>query len=311
MKIKTKTQAKTKFIAFLLASIMLFSLIMFTACSDDSKAVSDLTKDREGNSINLPASIEKIASIGPSNTVILTALGLGDKIIAIDTYASHIEGIKSDLPQFDMMALDAEQMVSLMPDVVFVTGMTKVGGEDTYAPVKMAGICVIYIPASDSIQGIKNDIQYIADVMNVTSKGKDIVKNMEKEINDIKKISDKITDKKSVYFDMFMYSFGSGVFLNEMIELIGATNILSSYTGWMSVTDEIVVSANPDVIFTSTNFIDDPIGEVKARPGWDSITAVKNNDVYYIDSNDSNQPTHNIIKALKEMAKAVYPDLYK
>ena len=37
---------------------------------------------------------------------------------------------------------------------------------------------------------------------------------------------------------------------------------------------------------------------------------IKNNQVYYIDANSASRPTQNIIKALNEIAKAVYPDQY-
>ncbi|HCX62073.1 MAG TPA: ABC transporter substrate-binding protein, partial [Clostridiales bacterium] len=43
----------------------------------------------------------------------------------------------------------------------------------------------------------------------------------------------------------------------------------------------------------------------------ENITAVKNNDVYYIDKDASSLSNHNIIKALDQMAKAIYPDAYK
>ena len=41
------------------------------------------------------------------------------------------------------------------------------------------------------------------------------------------------------------------------------------------------------------------------------MKAVKDKQVYYIDNIASSIPNHNIVKALKEMAKAVYPDKYK
>ena len=107
-----------------------------------------------------------------------------------------------------------------------------------------------------------------------------------------------------------MYSFGKGVFLDEMLEIIGAVNILVDQDEWVSVTDEAVLDANPDVVLTCVNYIDDPIGEIKGRPGWGEITAARNDDVYYIDTDSSNRPSQNIIIALKEMAKAVYPDKY-
>ena len=49
-----------------------------------------------------------------------------------------------------------------------------------------------------------------------------------------------------------------------------------------------------------------------SRTGWGKHNCSKKiKAVYSIDANSSSRPTQNIIKALKEMAKAVYPDEYK
>jgi iron complex transport system substrate-binding protein len=138
---------------------------------------------------------------------------------------------------------------------------------------------------------------------------------MEAELKRIGDIGASIADKKSVYFEIsaapYMYSFGRGVFLNEMIELIGARNIFADQVSWMPVGDEAVPAANPDCVLTNVDYMDDPIGEIMSRSGWDAITAVKNSAVYQIDANASSRASHHIIKALNEMAKAVYPELYK
>jgi len=303
----------------LIAVMLLFSLalsLLFVSCSSNNSSAKPDT-DRAGNPITLPDKIDKIMSFGPSTTEELVGLGLVSKIIAVDTYATGIPELAAALPQFDMMAPDAEKIVSLKPDVIFVTGMAQVNGDDPYKPIEDAGICVIYIPSSSSIDGIKEDIKYIANVMGAKSKGDGIVKDMETKIADIKKIGDAIPDseKKSVYFEISaapsMYSFGTGVFLNEILEIVGAKNILADQSSWVSVTDEQVLSKNPDVILTSVNYIDNPTDEIKARPGWDAVTAVKNNAVYYIDTNASNRPSQNITKAMDAIAKAVYPDKYK
>ena len=270
--------------------------------------------DREGTPIALPASIQRIASFGPSNTEILSALGVGEELVAVDTYSANVEGIPANLPLFDMMAPDAEKILALQPDVLFVTGMSKFGGEDPYKPVKDAGVSVIYIPSSNSIRGIKEDIRYLAAVVGREEKGEEVVGRMEAEIAAVKAIGDTVAEKKSVYFEIsaapYMYSFGSGVFLNEMIELIGATNALGDQSSWIPVTDEAVLAANPDVILTCVNYIDDPTGEIQARPSWDALNAVKNGQVFFIDTDASNRPSQNILKALWEMAVAVYPELY-
>lgn len=78
---------------------------------------------------------------------------------------------------------------------------------------------------------------------------------MNAEIQKIADIGKSITDKKTVYFEIaaapYAYSFGSKTFLNEMIELIGAENILASQEGWLSVDTESVIATNPDVIMTN------------------------------------------------------------
>jgi iron complex transport system substrate-binding protein len=273
-----------------------------------------IDKDREGSPITLPATIERIACFGPSNTEILSALGVMDKVVAADTFSANVEGVPSTLPLFDMMTPDAEKILALQPDLLLVTGMSKTDGADTYKPLKDVGVCVIYIPSSNSIDSIKEDIRYIAAVVGQDEKGGEIIARMEADIAAVKAVGDTITQKKSVYFELsaapYLYSFGRGVFLNEMIELIGATNVLDDQDSWLSVTDEAVLSANPDVILTCVNYIDNPTDEIKARPGWDVVNAVRDGQVYSIDADASNRPSQHIVKALREMAVAVYPELY-
>jgi len=299
-------------------SISLVTLIVLLLSVMVGANAAAVTTDREGNPITLPETIERIACFGPSNTEILCAMGVTDKLVAVDTYSFNVEGIAADLPMFDMMAPDAEKILALNPDVLFVTGMSKVGGDDPYKPMKDAGVCVIYMPSSSSLNGIKEDIAYIASVVGETEKGDEVVAKMEDDIAAIKAIADTAPETKTIYFEIsaapYMYSFGSGVFLNEMIELINCVNIFADkaeFSGWISVTDEVVLGANPDVIMTSVNYLPDAVGEIKGRPGWDALEAVKNDQVFYIDTDSSNRPSQNIIKAFLEMAQAVYPELYQ
>ena len=120
--------------------------------------------------------------------------------------------------------------------------------------------------------------------------------------------------KKTVLFEIsalpYIYSFGTGTFLDEMIVLMGAENVMGDQVSWISVTEESAVAANPDVILTSVNYIEDSVGEILGRSGWENVTAVANNAVYYIDNGASSLPNHHIVDAMLEMALAVYPEEY-
>ena len=297
----------------ILALIMTLSIFVLSGCSSQTDR---MVTDREGTEVNIPTKIEKIISTAPSNTEVLMALGLGDKLVAIDKYSTDIEGINTELPQIDFLHPDAETIIGLEPDIVIASGHNKTGSvEDPFKAISEAGIPVVYIPSSDSIDGIYKDIEFIADVVNERSKGKEIVDDMKAQVEEIKAIGDTITDKKSVYFEIspapYLSSFGKSTFLNEMIEIIGAKNIFENEEGWVSPTAEAIIDANPDVIITNAGYMENPTEEIKSRDAWENINAIKNNEVYLVDQNASSRPSQNVIKALEQMAKAVYPEHYE
>ncbi len=302
------------------AVLVLMLAVIITGCANEQPQaakpeVSSLpTKDRAGNEIKIPEDVKSIITMAPSIAEVLVDLGYGDKIIAADTQSKNIKGLPANIPYIDMMTPDAEKIAELNPDVVFASTMSMVDGKDPYKPLKDIGICVIYIPSSDSIEGIYEDIMFISSVVKSNEKGQSLVDGMKSKIEEIKKISSSIKDKKTVYFEIAaapsIYSFGTGVFLNEMIEIIGAENVLADQKSWISVSEEAILAANPDVIITNVSYIEKPVDEILSRSGWEEITAVKNKDVYYVDNMASSLPNQNIIKALEEMAHAVYPDKY-
>lgn len=297
----------------ILALIMTLSIFVLSGCSSQTDR---MVTDREGTEVNIPTKIEKIISTAPSNTEVLMALGLGDKLVAIDKYSTDIEGINTELPQIDFSNPDAETIIGLEPDIVIASGHNKTGSaEDPFKAISEAGIPVVYIPSSDSIDGIYKDIEFIADVVNEKSKGKEIVDDIKAQVEEIKAIGDTITDKKSVYFEIspapYLSSFGKSTFLNEMIEIIGAKNIFENEEGWVSPTAEAIIDANPDVIITNAGYMENPTEEIKSRDAWENINAIKNNEVYLVDQNASSRPSQNVIKALEQMAKAVYPEHYE
>ena len=287
------------------------AMMMFVGCSSKPTTM----KDREGNEFNVPKQVNTIISTAPSNTEVLVALGLADKLVAVDKYSVDVEGVSSDITKIDFRNPDAEKIISLKPDIVIASGHNKVGDEDPFALIKEAGIPVAYIPSSYSIDEIYGDIEFIASLTNTEKKGKELVDSMKKEVEKVKAIGDKIADKKNVYFEIGagsgLYTFGNGTFLNELIETVGAKNIFENEEGWISPTAEAIIDANPDVIITNAGYMENPTEEIKSRDAWENINAIKNNEVYLVDQNASSRPSQNVIKALEQMAKAVYPEHYE
>ena len=274
------------------------------------------TVDPSGASIDLPENIETIVVLAPSIAETVVVLGLGDKIVGYDLNSVGLAGLPEDVPTFDTVNPDVEQLVALSPDVLFVSSLSLYDQEAPYQPLIDAGVCVICVPTSESINGVKNDIQFLASALGVPEAGQTVLDELNNQLDALATTAATIPqgERKSVYFEIsaapWMYSTGSGTYLNEMIELIGGVNVLSDESGWISVEGETIVAANPDVIFTNVNYLDDPVAEILGRDGWAGVAAVVNQDVYYIDNMASALPNQNIVVALRQMAEALYPDYF-
>ncbi|MCH5194115.1 MAG: ABC transporter substrate-binding protein [Oscillospiraceae bacterium] len=273
-----------------------------------------LIADREGGTVQVPVSISTIVSTAPSITEILVGLGLTEKIIAADLYSSDVTGIDPSICTIDFYNLNIEELAVLSPDVIIISGMSMGGGDDPYTALKDAGINVIYVPTSDSIASIKQDIEFLAAYTKTEKKGEALITDIDSAVNDISAKAKEVTVKKSVYFEIgeapYLYSCGSGTFINEAITLAGGENIYASETGWLSNSEESVIAADPDVIITNVSYDGYDFNEIKTRPGWENITAVKNGDVYKVDANTTGRPSQHIVDGLYEIARAIYPDIY-
>lgn len=283
--------------------------------SSEKTEVTLPTKDRSGKEITLPKEATKIISLVPSTTEVIEDLGKTDQLIAVDTQSSTMMTDLKKLPQMDMMAVDAEKLIALKPQIVYVNDINLASSESVWKQVEDAGITVVNIPTSTSIKAIKEDVQFIADSLSEHEKGQKLIKIMDQEIDEVAKIGKTIKKPKTVLFEVAalpdIYSFGNGTFLNEMIETIGAKNVLANEKGWLPVTEEAAIAAKPEVILTNVNYMKDPAKEILARKNWENVPAVQNKEVFEIDNMSSSLPNNHITKALKQMAKAVYPEEYK
>lgn len=292
-----------KFLLVLLAVVLSISLM---ACGngDDVVENEDLVNDEQSDD-----NVDSIVSLAPAITEVLVEMGYGDKLVAADGPESQSrQGVPEDIVFMDMMAPDVEQLIALQPDIVFASEITIGGGEDPLKILEDEGISVHYIYSSNSIEEIYENILFIGQVLNDEEGSQDIVDNMKNQIEEIRERNEN-EERKTAYFEIAaapdMYSSGSGTFLNEMLEILGLENILADNESWMNVSEEIILDRNPDTIFTNVAYIENSVEEILSRDGWESISAVSNGDVYYINNSHSSLPNHNIVKAILEMEEAV------
>ncbi|MCL1815628.1 MAG: ABC transporter substrate-binding protein [Treponema sp.] len=261
----------------------------------------------------------RIISTAPSSTEIIAGLGLADRLIAVDKYSRDVEGVTQDLPEIDFFYPDIEAVAALKPDIIISGEINTNGSAETpFDFFQRLGIRVLQIPTSSSVGEIYGDIIHIAEALGVTERGEALVRRMEEQI---KVIAGRAAEHTAVYAGKRIYfevapaphivSFGRGTYLNELIEIIGAQNIFAAEVRWFTPSAEAIIHSNPDVILT----IADPgltagsaAAEIKSRPGFSALAAVRQNKVYAIDANLVSRPSQNIVLALEAIYRAVYSE---
>ena len=200
------------------------------------------------------------------------------------------------------------------PDAVIINGISMTGADDPYSALKDAGVQVLYVPSSESVQGVMDDIRFIAECTGTDEKADELLMGMSDAIAEVVGLSQNITEKKKVYFEVSaapsMYTCGSDTFADDILDLIGAENIYSSESGWINNTDESVIAADPDVIITSVKYDGYDYNEIYSREGWENISAIKNHQVYQVEPNPVSRPSQNVVEGIRIMAQIIYPDVY-
>ncbi|MCL2287357.1 MAG: ABC transporter substrate-binding protein [Firmicutes bacterium] len=285
---------------FYLCMITLLALILTSCATGDAPGVSENNRNN------------RIMSVGPAITEILVDLGLGERIIAADNFSAFIPGVPSNLEfVLDMWVPDMEAILALAPDTLLFTDMFNLDGVVLELLVQ-SGTHVVRVPQHNNIAGIIENIHFIAREMDVLPAGEELTQSMMAEIEQVRTISANISNKRTVYFeiDPTPFTFGQGSFMQEILEIIGAVNIFADSIPWTVIADEQILAHNPDVILTNVGWMDNAVNELKSRPGWDSLYAVINNRVYLIDENTTSRDNHNIVQAMWQIARAVYPEYF-
>lgn len=252
----------------------------------------------------------KIAVLGPADCEIVSALGSEKQIVAVGEYCDYPESLKNVPCVVSNFAVNTEQLLAIKPDLIIADAMSQ--NQETVSMLENLGFKVILTSAS-TFDEVYTVIQEIGKNIGKSSEAEKLVLDMKNKILDIQKeIS--VPDNKSIYFEVSpleygLWSAGNSTFMNEIAEILNVKNIFSDITGWSSVSQEQVISLNPDYIVTITMYTstgESPESEIKNRKGWENISAVKNNAVFVTDSNSISRPGPRLVLALEDLYQAIY-----
>ncbi|GAX91429.1 ABC transporter substrate-binding protein [Effusibacillus lacus] len=269
-------------------------------------------KDATGTEVTIKEEPKRIVSLVPSETEILFALGLGDKIVGVDKWSDYPAEAKSK-PIIGDLKTDTEKVVAQKPDLV-------VGGAslntDAIQALRKLGLTV-YAVEPKTFAEVQQAIKDIGKITNSAAKAEEIVKYMDQKLADVKgKLKGLSEDKKPlVYVEVYpapeIFTAGKGTFMDELVTLAGGRNAFADTNGWAKISGEQVVAKKPQLIISTHGVTNQVQADILKRDGWESIPAVKEKRIVAVDTNLVSRPGPRLAEGLEQFAKAIHPDLFK
>ncbi|HOK62373.1 MAG TPA: cobalamin-binding protein [Soehngenia sp.] len=276
---------------------------------DNNQQVAETIEitDDFGKVITLEKPAEKIVSLAPSHTEILFAIGAGEKVVGVTTADDYPEEVKDIEKVGGFDGWNLEMILALEPDLVINYGQ---GNEEDNKRLEEAGIVVAsFMP--ETIEGVFDTIEKIGVLTGCSEKANEVVADMKSQRDEIvAKVKDLGT--KRVFYEVYndpLMSAGPGSFIDELITLAGGENIAKDADNPYPQYDvEKLIEKNPEV-YLIPNDSTTTLETLKERPGFENIDAIKNSQVYFLDANIVSRPGPRIIEGLKEIAKAIHPEI--
>ncbi|MGZ9583555.1 ABC transporter substrate-binding protein [Paenibacillus marinisediminis] len=281
---------------------------------DALKTTYPLTvKDATGEEFIFEKAPERIVSVSPAETESLFAIGLDTEIVGVSDYDDYPEAALTKPKMGDITKPNEEAIIAAKPDIVF-TGVSM--SEEAVKKFRDLGIKIFKVEPK-TYNDVIACIEQYGLITDHQEQAKAVVDHMKQVRDEVQTAVKDVKEKKKVYIEFAPgWTVGSGEFMNEVIEIAGGVNVAASEPGWIQLNEENVIKGNPDVILYADGMVDfdskKPLEEIITnRSGWANIKAIQDKQVVGIDTNIISRPGPRLADGLKEVAKAIYPDLVK
>ena len=265
---------------------------------------------------------QKIISLSPSNTEILFALGLGNRVVGVTGWCNYPAEApeKTKIGGFSATDIDVsiEQILAIGPDLILATEihLTEVVPKlEQFLPETAV---IVLLTSTESFDVVYDAISLVGECTGTEAAAAQLVADMSARITAITALTANLTaeERPGVFYIVWhepIYAIGSGTLGNTLIEAAGGVNIFEDTDGSPIVDLETILDRNPDVILASLGvgtgadlsyqfvLTDERLSDVNAR---------LSDQVYGVDTDLYGRPGPRLVEALEELATLLHPELF-
>lgn len=304
------------------ALFCLATSVILGACSPplaSPPTVSMPTSQPEGVGTDRPGTADqpaaRIVSLAPSNTEILFAVGAGSQLVGRDSFSDYPpEALGVADVGGGFMVLNMEVIVSERPDIILASPLTP---PEQLADLERVGLNVQVVPNPRTFEELYSNLEWVAQLTGHEAQGAALIAALRGRVEAVTSKVAGAARSPLVYYELDAtdpnapYTSGPGTFVQLLIESAGGVNFGAQMDSeWAQVSVESLLARQPDVIilgdYTYGGVTPD---QVRARAGWDALSAVQQDQMYTFDDNLVSRPGPRLVDGLEAMARLLHPDL--
>ncbi len=301
---------------FYLVLAILLVLLAACASSPGETPPSAITvTDQLGRTVRLEEVPQRIISLAPSNTEILFALGLADRIVAVTDYCNYPPQAEEKPSIGSFSTPNIEEIVAHSPDLIVATSIHE---KRVLPQLEDKGIAV-FVLNPKTVDGVLEAITLAGKITGSEAEASRLVGEMQRRIKVVTDRTDGLSEEQKtrsfylLWHDPLMTS-GSGTLQNDLIVKAGGTNIAQNITGYGAISLEVVIASNPEVMMAGAGH---GSGEgltfrfIQTETRLSSVSASINNRLHAVDADLANRGGPRIVDALEQFAAFIHPELFK
>lgn len=259
------------------------------------------------------ADSSRLLSIGGDTTEILYMLGLGDKVVAVDTTSQFPVEVLSKKKVGYMRALSTEGVLSTGATLILAN--SHAGPPEVVRALRSSSVPLVLLPDNEGPESLLEKVRLVGRAVDAEMKANELVSRLEAQFAALKEARSKIKNPVKALLVLSVSSGralvgGSGTTAGIMIELAGATNAAGSLNGYKPIGDEALIEMVPQVIIAARRGPDENIAaEIVALPGFKAIGAGQKVPVITMDASYLLGFGPRAPQAAGELMAQLYPEM--
>jgi iron complex transport system substrate-binding protein len=246
-----------------------------------------------------------IVSLSPTATEMLYAMGAGSQVKAVDKNSDYPAG--TPRTGLDPYQLNVEAVANYQPDLVVASALTTAQSKQ----LATLHIPTLLEPAATNLNQAYAEITALGQATGHAAGAAAEVSGMKRQIA---AVVAGVHRPATYYYelDQTYYSETSSTFIGQVLHLLGLTSIADAAKGaaasggYPQLSAEYILKADPDYIFLAdTKCCQQSPATVAKRPGWSTLSAVRNQRVVPLDDDIASRWGPRIVELLRTVADAI------